>query len=81
MPRHRPDAIPRRGLSLSEAAVYVGVGTTLFAQMVDDGRMPKPKLINARKVWDIQQLDRAWDNLPDQDAAASQQPRVLDFGP
>lgn len=81
MPRLRHDAMPRRGLSLSEAAVYVGVGTTLFAQMVEEGRMPKPKLINARKVWDLHQLDRAWENLPDQDAAAATQPRALDFQP
>lgn len=35
--------IPRRGLSREEAAMYVGVGSTKFDEMVNDGRMPKPK--------------------------------------
>jgi len=41
----------RLGLSRAEAAEYIGVGVSLFDQMVADGRMPQPKLINTRKVW------------------------------
>lgn len=33
--------------------------------MVHDGRMPKPKLIDRRKVWDRNALDRAFEALPD----------------
>jgi hypothetical protein len=33
--------------------------------MVKDGRMPPPKKINARKVWDRQKLDQAFEALPD----------------
>jgi hypothetical protein len=32
--------------------------------MVKDGRMPPPKRINARAVWDVQQLDAAFEALP-----------------
>jgi hypothetical protein len=46
-----------RGLSRDQAAAYVGVGTTLFDAMVRDGRMPRPKRINARTVWDRFALD------------------------
>jgi len=53
-----------RGISRTEAATYVGVGTTLFDQMVHDGRMPHPKTINGRKVWDVWALDRAFTALP-----------------
>jgi len=56
--------IPRRGLSRTEAAIYVGVSTTKFDQMIGDGRMPKPRRIDARRVWDIRALDQAFDSLP-----------------
>jgi predicted DNA-binding transcriptional regulator AlpA len=62
-----PTSLPPRGLSRGEAAAYIGVSPTLFDAMVGDGRMPKPKRINARVVWDRQQLDRAFDALPDVD--------------
>jgi predicted DNA-binding transcriptional regulator AlpA len=58
---------PRRGLSRMEGAIYVGVSATLFDEMVKDGRMPKPKRINGRVVWDIWALDEAFSELPDQD--------------
>jgi len=46
----------RRGLSRIEAAGYVGVSPSLFDLMVQDGRMPGPKLINTRTVWDVSPL-------------------------
>ena len=56
----------RLGLSRAQAAEYVGVGVSLFDQMVADGRMPKPKLINSRKVWQRQRLDEAFAELPEE---------------
>jgi hypothetical protein len=35
--------------------------------MVADGRMPKPKRIDRRVVWDRLQLDTAFAALPDED--------------
>lgn len=55
--------IPRRGLSRTEAAIYIGVSPTKFDQMIGDGRMPKPRRIDARRVWDIRALDEAFDVL------------------
>jgi predicted DNA-binding transcriptional regulator AlpA len=60
-----PPSLPPRGLSRVEAAQYIGVSPSLFDQMVEDGRMPKPKPINARKVWDRLRLDQAFESLPD----------------
>jgi predicted DNA-binding transcriptional regulator AlpA len=54
----------RRGLSRVEAAEYIGVGTSKFDAMVSDGRMPKPKKIDGRRVWDVRSLDRSFDALP-----------------
>jgi predicted DNA-binding transcriptional regulator AlpA len=58
-----------RGLSREEAAYYVGVSASMFDLMVKDGRMPQPKEINARRVWDRRRLDEAFDALPDRAAA------------
>ncbi|KRE13456.1 hypothetical protein ASE63_18460 [Bosea sp. Root381] len=55
---------PRRGLSLAESADYIGVSVTKFLEMTADGRMPKPKEIDRRRVYDIRMLDRAFDALP-----------------
>jgi len=57
--------IEPRGLSRVEAAAYIGVSPSLFDAMVSDGRMPPPKRINARNVWDRTALDAAFDDLPD----------------
>jgi predicted DNA-binding transcriptional regulator AlpA len=56
--------LPPRGLSRVEAADYIGVSATLFDQMVADRRMPWPKRINSRVVWDRIQLDAAFAALP-----------------
>ena len=53
-----------RGLSRAQAATYVGVGTSKFDEMVGDGRMPLPKRIDCRRVWDRRRLDEAFESLP-----------------
>lgn len=62
-----PVSLPPRGLSRIESAAYVGVSASLFDEMVKDGRMPLPKRINARTVWDRLRLDVAFAALPDGD--------------
>lgn len=58
-----PPSLAPRGLSRVQAAEYIGVGVTKFDQMVEDGRMPRPKQIDARTVWDRMQLDAAFTAL------------------
>ena len=58
-----------RGLNRVRSAAYVGVGPTLFDEMVEDGRMPPPKRINSKTVWDRQALDEAFVALPSDDDA------------
>ena len=60
-----PPTLAPRGLQREAAAGYVGVSSTKFDAMVHDGRMPKPTLIDRRKVWDRNALDRAFEALPD----------------
>ena len=59
--------IEPRGLSRIGAAGYLGVSPSLFDAMVKDGRMPQPKRINSRAVWDRRQLDEAFEALPQVD--------------
>jgi hypothetical protein len=47
-----PFAYPPRGMSRAVAARYIGVGTTKFDEMVKDGRMPRPKRVDGRTIWD-----------------------------
>ena len=60
-------ALEPRGLNRVQAAAYVGVSPTLFDEMVEDGRMPQPKKINSRSVWDRRRLDEAFEALPNKD--------------
>lgn len=60
--------IQPRGLRREDAAAYVAVSTTKFDEMVADGRMPKPKMVDNCVIWDRLQLDSAFDALPDQES-------------
>jgi predicted DNA-binding transcriptional regulator AlpA len=53
-----------RGLSRVAAAFYLGISPSTFDLLVKDGRMPPPKRINSRTIWDIRQLDQAFEALP-----------------
>lgn len=65
---------PPRGLRREDAARYVGVGLTKFDQMVADSRMPKPKKVDGRVVWDRIKLDAAFTDLPGDD-----EENIVDF--
>ena len=68
-----PPTLAPRGLQRIVAAQYVGVAPNTFDRMVDDGRMPPPKRVGERKVWDRMALDTYFTALPDdgQPAAGS----------
>ena len=64
--RHKelPPNLPPRGLSRPAAAAYIGVSPTKFDEMVKDRRMPKPKRVDTRNIWDRHRLDIAFNELP-----------------
>jgi predicted DNA-binding transcriptional regulator AlpA len=66
-----PQSLSPRGLSREQAAAYVGISPSLFDALVKDGRMPAPKRINSRTVWDRLQLDEAFTALPSNDTAVN----------
>jgi hypothetical protein len=50
--------------------MYVGISASKFDELVRDGRMPRPKRIDGRKVWDVQALDLAFEMMPDDNEQA-----------
>jgi predicted DNA-binding transcriptional regulator AlpA len=56
--------IAPRGLGREDAASYIGISPSKFDQMVADRRMPEPRRIDTRKVWDVRELDKAFEALP-----------------
>ena len=72
-----PPSLAPRGLQRDAAAGYVGIGPTKFDEMVRDGRMPGPKRIDGRKVWDRVALDMAFEELPDDGEPANDWDQAL----
>ena len=68
-----PDTLAPRCINREAAADFVGIGTTKFDELVRDGRMPRPKVIDGRKVWCVRALNAAVDDLPDDGPAAARE--------
>lgn len=62
--RAREQRIAPRGLNRDQASAYVGISSSTFDKLVEAGLMPRPRVMESRRVWDIQELDRAFDELP-----------------
>jgi len=61
-----PHSLPPRGLSRVEAAAFIGISPSMFDLMVKDGRMPGPKRIGSRVVWDRVKVESYFAALPDE---------------
>jgi hypothetical protein len=44
--------------------MYLGVSATTFDELRSTGKVEPPRLIKGRKLWDIRELDMAFDALP-----------------
>ena len=62
-----PPSLAPRGLSRVMSAGYINVSGGLWDEMVEDGRMPKPKLVNGRKIWDRYAIDEAFATLGEEE--------------
>ena len=54
-------------MSRDEAARYIGVSATKFDELVSSRRMPPPKKIDGRVVWDRLRLDAAFSDLDERE--------------
>jgi hypothetical protein len=50
--------------------MYLGIGVGVFDQLRTTGRVAPARVIGNRKLWDIRDLDIAFDALPREDASA-----------
>lgn len=58
-----PMMSPRRGLRKADAAAYLGVSASKFDEMVREHRLPSGFAIDGCRIWDIHDLDMAFDLL------------------
>lgn len=55
--------VVRRGLCREEAASYVGLSPSKFDDLVRRGDMPCALAIDSCRVWDVRELDAAFEAL------------------
>lgn len=70
-PTRLPPNLPPRLICREAAAEFVGISPTKFDEMVRDGRMPAPRRIDSRVLWDVAALNRSVDRLPGGDDEAN----------
>lgn len=54
----------RRGLDECEAAVYLSISPSFFRKLVETRVMPRPRILGSRRIWDVDELDLAFKELP-----------------
>jgi hypothetical protein len=52
------------GLGEAEAAAAIGISPTKFRQLVGQGRMPSPRRIDGRLIYDVDELRAAFKAMP-----------------
>lgn len=60
------------GLGELEAAAAIGISASKFRVLVSEKRMPSPRRLDGRKIWDVDELRAAFKALPhDKETAES----------
>jgi hypothetical protein len=60
----------RRGLSRVEAAMYLGISPSKFDELRKADRIGPAKILDCRKLFDIDMLDKFFEALTDENADA-----------
>jgi predicted DNA-binding transcriptional regulator AlpA len=76
-----PPTLAPRLIGRDAAAAYLCVSPSTFDQLVNDGRMPRPRELTPRRwAWDVRELDSAIDGLPRKGDDPADSPPPDDFG-
>lgn len=59
-----PPGIMPFAVSRQAAAALIGISTSFFDKLVRDGRMPQPRELDGRVLWDSEELRAAWRQVP-----------------
>lgn len=65
--RQRETAVPLPavlGLNREQSAAFVGISPSLFDKMIEAGKMPHPRLMFGRNVWDVDELVISFKAIP-----------------
>jgi predicted DNA-binding transcriptional regulator AlpA len=65
-------------MKAERAAAYLDMSRSKFLELVEDGRLPKPKCIDGMRVWDRLALDAAVDDFPERGADDNVRPNTFD---
>jgi hypothetical protein len=55
------------GLGELEAAAAIGISASKFRTLVGEKRMPSPRRLDGRNIWDVDELRAAFKALPHED--------------
>ncbi|WP_265518928.1 helix-turn-helix transcriptional regulator [Nitratireductor luteus] len=63
--------VPRIGMRITDVALSLGVSPNTVLKLVDEGRLPRPRVWNRTKLWRVAEIDAAlaeWPtDLPDEE--------------
>lgn len=59
-----PDNLAPVAVNLDQAAALIGIGSSLFTQLVAAGQMPEPRPIASRLLWDVEEVAAAFRAIP-----------------
>jgi predicted DNA-binding transcriptional regulator AlpA len=59
--------MPRRWLNRIEAAIYTTLSPSKFDELVRTSRLPSPRRIDGRLIWDVLELDLSIEAYPRDD--------------
>ena len=66
-----PPSLAPLGGGLPVAAAYLSLSPAKFGELVQRGLMPRPKRVDGRKIWDLEEVRLAFKALPAEDEATS----------
>jgi hypothetical protein len=73
-----PASLPPLGLSVDEAAAFVGVSPNKYRELERRKLMPAARMIDGRKVYDREQVHAAFKRMPSADASNDSGPITAD---
>ena len=59
-----PPGIVPFAVGRQAAAALIGISTGFFDRLVGDGRMPQPRDLDGRVLWDSEEVKAAWRAIP-----------------
>jgi hypothetical protein len=66
LPPSQSRPVLRRGLTRTEAAMYLGISPSKFDELRKANRIAPPKILDGRLIFMVERLDEFLETLPDE---------------